>query len=61
VRVAGRVETAAMHLETVLLEPDDDRLCLTWRGAVPVDKAALQVESVRVGLLSLLAAGVKVP
>jgi hypothetical protein len=35
-------------LETVLIEPEDDRLCLTWRAAVPCDKAALKVRSVTI-------------
>jgi hypothetical protein len=53
VRVAGRVEQPRMHLETVLLEPGEGRLCLTWRGAVECDKQALKVEQVRFKVKSL--------
>jgi hypothetical protein len=44
IRVAKRIEQPRMRLETVLLEPGEGRLCLTWRGAVGCDKQALQVE-----------------
>ena len=50
VRVAGRDEAPRLNLETVLLEPDDARLSLVWRGAVPCDKRALKVEEVGIEL-----------
>jgi hypothetical protein len=53
VRVAGKVETPPMHLETVQIEPDDERLCLQWRGEVSCDKKLLRVEGVQVGLKKL--------
>ncbi|MBI5017325.1 MAG: DUF2169 domain-containing protein [Deltaproteobacteria bacterium] len=46
VTIAGDVQEPPVHLETVLLEPDEARLCLTWRAAVPCDKKALKVEEV---------------
>ncbi len=57
VRVAGNTEELPVNLETVLIEPDAERLCLTWRGAVPCDKKALKVEEVAVGLQALDFAG----
>ncbi len=47
VRVAGREEQPALHLETVQLEPDDDRITLTWRAQLSCDKSVLKVEVVR--------------
>lgn len=52
-RVAGRVEQPALNLETVLFEPDDERLTMLWRAAIPCDKQALQVEQVEVALSDL--------
>jgi hypothetical protein len=56
-RIAGRTETPLLHLETVLIEPDDDRLCLLWRGSVPCDKQLLRVERVRLAPKRLLVGG----
>ena len=38
----------ALHLDTVLLEPDDDRVVLSWRATVPCARKLLDVEWVRV-------------
>jgi hypothetical protein len=38
VRFAGRSETAKARLETVLLEPADERLCLVWRSSTGCGK-----------------------
>lgn len=46
VRIAGRTETPPLNLETVLIEPDENRLCLSWRAALPCDKLTLKVEEV---------------
>jgi len=46
VGIAGKSQKPVAVLETVLIEPDDHRLCLTWRASVPCDKKALKVESV---------------
>jgi hypothetical protein len=54
VTIAGVLERPPMRLETVLLEPGDLRLSLTFRGAVTVDKQALHIEEVRVGLARLV-------
>jgi hypothetical protein len=51
VRIAGQVEIPQLNLETVLIEPQNRRLCMTWRGAVSCDKKALKVEQIDVHLL----------
>jgi len=43
VRMDRRSEHPVMRLETVLFEPEEARVCLTWRGAVGCDKQALKV------------------
>ncbi len=40
-------------LDTVLIEPDLERLQLVWRTVLPCDKKALRVEEVRVALNGL--------
>ncbi|RKH47405.1 DUF2169 family type VI secretion system accessory protein [Corallococcus sicarius] len=56
-RIAGRSQQVRMRLETVLLEPGEERLSLLWRGALPCDKQVLKVEGARFRVKSL--AGVK--
>lgn len=46
VHVAGAVERPPLRLETVVLEPDEGRFSLAWRGAVRCDKKVLAVEKV---------------
>lgn len=53
VRVAGKVESPQPNLETVLIEPEKRRLCLTWRSQLLCDKKALKIEQVDVNLLNL--------
>jgi hypothetical protein len=53
VTVGERVERPRMTMETVLLEPSESLVSLTFRGAVPCDKAALRIESVRFDVRSL--------
>ena len=53
VSVAGQIEAPPLNLETILIEPEADRLCMTWRGAVTCDKKALKIEQVDVRLLDL--------
>jgi len=48
VKVAGSVEHPPVSLETVLLEPDENRVALTWRAALPCDRKVLKVEKVTV-------------
>lgn len=53
VRIAGRAEHPELRLETVLLEPEEGRVCLTWRGAVGCDKQVLKVQSAHFQVRSL--------
>ncbi len=48
VSLGNSVEKPAMRLDTVLVEPDDKRVILVWRGALPCDKKALQVREVAI-------------
>jgi hypothetical protein len=48
VKIGGGVERPAANLETILLEPDENRLCLTWRAALPCDRKVLKIERVTV-------------
>ena len=60
VKIAGAVETPPLNLETVLVEPDRLRLCLTWRAAQPCDTKALKIEEVAVALNDMTIDGRKV-
>lgn len=53
VHIAGRIERPPLNLETVLVEPDEGRLGLLFRGAVRCDKSALRISRVRLGLAAL--------
>jgi hypothetical protein len=46
VRWAGARERPPACLETVLLEPDQRRLSLTWRASLRCDKRALRIQSI---------------
>jgi hypothetical protein len=49
VTVAGAAERPTANLETISIEPDQNRACFTWRAAVPCDRKALKVQKVVVG------------
>lgn len=53
VSIAGRVERPPLRIETLLLEPDQGRFSLLWRGAVPCDKQGLKIEQVTLSVQSL--------
>ncbi|PTL77833.1 DUF2169 domain-containing protein [Vitiosangium sp. GDMCC 1.1324] len=57
VRIARRPTQPHMRMETVLLEPGERRLILTWRGAVECDKRSLKVEEALFQVKSLKGAG----
>ena len=42
VTVAGATEEPPANLETLSIEPDENRACFTWRAAVPCDRQALE-------------------
>jgi hypothetical protein len=50
VRISGRDEGPRFNLETVLIEPDENRVCLSWRATLPCDKEVLKVETVAIEL-----------
>ncbi len=57
IQVGGQKENPPLNLETVLFEPDDDRMTMLWRAALPCDKKALKVELVEIGLQEFLLNG----
>lgn len=57
VRLDGHNEQPVPNLETVLFEPDDERMTMLWRAAVPCDKKALKVEKVDIRLGELVLDG----
>jgi hypothetical protein len=46
VTIAGSTETPPANLETLVIEPDENRACFTWRASVPCDRKALKVEKI---------------
>ena len=50
VTIAGANQQPAANLETVTIEPDDNRVCFTWRASVPCDRQVLKVEKIVVSL-----------
>ncbi len=48
VRIDGASERPPVNLETILLEPDENRLCLTWRAGLPCDRRVLKIQKVTV-------------
>jgi hypothetical protein len=46
VTVAGAAQAPDVNLETLSIEPDENRACFTWRAAVPCDRKALKVEKI---------------
>jgi hypothetical protein len=57
VNIEGAKERPPLRLETVLLEPDANRVCLSWRASLPCDKKALKVKEVEVDVSGLDLAG----
>ena len=50
VTVAGAHEHPPVNLETVLIAPDANLLCLSWRGVLAVDRKALKVETIQLAI-----------
>lgn len=44
IKVQGRAELPLLRLETVLIEPDLDRVSVTWRAELACDKHVLKIE-----------------
>jgi hypothetical protein len=50
VSVAGAKQEPWANLETLLIEPDENRASLIWRAALPCDRQVLKVEKITVKL-----------
>jgi hypothetical protein len=50
VSIAAQMQEAEPHLETLLFEPDHNRVSMTWRAALPCDRKALKVQKITVRL-----------
>ena len=48
VQLPGRAEKPPLRLDTVLIEPDDNRVCLSLRAELPCDKQVLRVERITI-------------
>jgi hypothetical protein len=46
VTVAGVTEHPPARLETLAIEPDENRACFTWRAAMPCNRRALRVQKI---------------
>jgi hypothetical protein len=46
VKIAGSIERPPVNLETVLIEAEENRFCLTWRASLRCDKKVLKVQEV---------------
>jgi hypothetical protein len=46
VTVAGSKHEPSAKLETLSIEPDDNRVCFTWRASLPCDRQVLKVQQV---------------
>jgi len=57
VSVARKLEGLQMNLETVLIEPSERRICLSWKGSISCDKVVHRIETVGVGLQKFAALG----
>ena len=53
VQVHGHKEALPANCETILFEPDENRMSMVWRGAYPCDKKALKIEQVSFDLEEL--------
>lgn len=51
-RLENQNHVRSPSMDTVIIEPDESRLCLLWRAVFPCDKKALRVSEVQVALLS---------
>ena len=50
VAISGSPVDARAELETLWIEPDENRASMTWRAHVPVDRKVLKVEKVTISL-----------
>ena len=50
VNIKSRTENPMFNLETVLIEPDQFQLSMTWKAALPCDKEILKINEVVINL-----------
>jgi len=48
IKIAQRLEAPPARLETVLIEPDENRVILTWRAEIECDRCVPKVETVTI-------------
>ena len=51
VAIKSRTEQPSFNLETLLIEPDELLLGMTWKAALPCDKEALKIREVDIYLV----------
>lgn len=51
VQIGAAANELAMRLDTVIVEPDEERLALVWRGCLPVHGRLHEISAVRVGMI----------
>ena len=56
VRIAGVMHRPPLQLQTVLIAPDANLLCLSWHAAQPCDRKVLAVERIEVAMAPRVAA-----
>jgi hypothetical protein len=52
VTIAGSTERPPTHLETMAIEPDENRACFTWRASCSCDRKVLKVEKIVVSRMT---------
>ncbi len=52
VHIKNRKEKPPLFMETVLIEPDQNRFSVVWRACTPCDKETLNIEQVDINYLS---------
>lgn len=50
ITMAGNIEQPEFDLETLMLEPNQMKLGMVWRAALPCDKKVLKISEVKIGL-----------
>ncbi len=50
VKIKGAIEEPPLNLETLVIEPDEERLSMVWRSELLCDKKTLNVEEVEIEL-----------
>jgi hypothetical protein len=48
VKIARREESPPLRLETILIEPDENRMTSSWRAELPCDREALKIRTIEI-------------